>query len=238
MTYAETAKLLREDLKLVHRPIGLAFLKEPPQGIRHYAEAVPAACAFWKAAERALFYATGEDHYHCPIGAITQGFDLPNEVMQSALALIEQMGKLGYFHEAEARHVPSVQKEHRVIVYGPLEEFANLTADLVLLIVTPFQAMLVSEATGGAAWEGGMLSAILGRPACAVIPSALNRNAAASSYACMGARMFAGIGEQELLQAVPAAVLPRLAEQLAKILAANAALKGYYAAKKAQFAEV
>ncbi len=238
MSNAEIAKLLREDLKLAHIPIGMAFLKDPPQGIKHYAEAVPTACTCWKAAERALFYATAEDHYNCPIGAITQGFKLPDEVMRNALALIEQMGKLDYFREAEARNVPTVRKEHRVIAYGPLEDFERLVPDLVLLIVTPFQAMLVSEATGGAAWEGGTPSAILGRPACAVIPSALNRNVAASSYACMGARTFAGIGEQELLQAVPSAVLPRLAEQLPKILAANAAMKEYYAAKKAQFAQV
>ncbi len=238
MSYTEIAELLKEGLKLAHHPIGMAFLKEPPQGIRHYPEAVPSACTFWKAAERSLFYATAEDHYHCPIGAITQGFNLPNEVMQRALALIGQMGKLDYFHEAEAGNVPRVENEHRVIVYGPLVDFEGLAADLVLLIVTPFQAMLVSEATGGAAWEGGTPSAILGRPACAVIPSALNRNAAASSYACVGARMFAGIGEQELLQAVPAAVLPRLIERLPKILAANAAMKEYYAAKKTQFAQV
>ncbi len=237
MPYSDIVRLLKEDLKLAHTPIGMAFRKEPPPGMRRYAEAVPTACTFWKAAERALFYATAEDHYNCPIGAITLGFDIPDAVMQSALALIGQMGKLDYFHEAEVGNVPAVPKGHQVIVYGPLQEFEGLGADLALLIVTPWQAMLVSEATGGAAWEGGTPAAILGRPACAVIPSALHRNAAAS-YACMGARTFAGIGEQELLQVVPEAVLPRLAEQLPKILAANAAMKEYYAAKKAQFAQV
>lgn len=238
MPYGEIVKLLREDLKLAHAPIGMAFLKNPPQGVKRYAESVPTACAFWKAAEHALFYAAAEDHFNCPIGAITQGFSIPSEVMQNALALIREMGKLGYFREAEVRNVPTVQKEHHVIVYGPLADFESFAADLALLIATPFQAMLVTEATGGAAWEGGGPAAILGRPACAVIPSALNRNAAASSFACMGARTFAGIGEDELLQAVPAAVLPRLAEQLPKILAANAAMKAYYAAQKARFAQV
>ncbi len=238
MSYGEMVRLLKEELKLTHVPVGMAFVKDPPQGIPRYAEAVPTACSFWKAAERALFYATAEDHYNCPIGAITQGFSIPSEVMQNALALIGQMGKLEYFREAEVRNVPTVQKEHRAIVYGPLEDFESLAADLALLIASPFQAMLISEATGGAAWEGGTPAAILGRPACAVIPSALKENAVASSYACMGARTFAGIGEGELIQAIPAAVLPRLADQLPKILAANAAMKEYYAERKARFAQV
>ncbi|MDE3178251.1 MAG: DUF169 domain-containing protein, partial [Acidobacteriota bacterium] len=154
MNYQTISAALTESLGLAHPPIGLAFLEKAPAGVPHYAKAVPAACAFWKAAETSLFYATAEDHYNCPIGAITQGFNPPAEVMQQGMALIGEMGKLRYFDAAEVENMPTVKKPHGVIAYGPLGAFGALSPDLALVFVTPFQAMLLSEAVGAAAWRG------------------------------------------------------------------------------------
>lgn len=238
----QTAKILKESLGLATPPIGLAFLKEPPAGVPRYQRAVPAACAFWKAAQTALFYATAEDHYNCPIGAVTQGFEPPAPVMEQAMQLIGQMGQLDYFDAAEVSHIPSVEKPHQVAVYGPLDAFDSLKGaapDVALILCSPFQAMLLFEATGGAAWQGTeKASHIFGRPACAAIPAALKESNTTSSLGCMGARTFAGIGESEMMVVVPLNAITALSEKSLKILGANAEMRNYYKGRKAEFAVV
>ncbi len=235
MPYAALLKSLVKDLKLAHIPIGIAYLEDPPQGVPHYSEAVPTACSFWKAAESSMFFATAEDHYNCPIGAITQGFNLPGPVQDEAMSLIGKMGKLSYFEAAEAGNVPSVKKAHQVVVYGPLGGFGIIPVDLALLIATPYQAMLISEASGAVAWKGAAPTAALGRPACAVLPAALASSSAALSVGCMGARTFGGIGESEMLFAIPGTALANLESHLPILMGANVAMKEYYDAKRAQF---
>lgn len=239
MNCAHIAKLLSERLNLKRPPIGLAFLSEPPAGVKPYPEPVPTACTFWKAAEKSLFYTTGEDHFNCPIGAITQGFNPPQEVMQQGMALIGQMGKIRYFDPAEVEHVPTVKKPHQVIVYGPLKDFQTITPDVAMVICSPFQAMLLSEAVGAVAWQGTDNAAhLFGRPACAVIPSAMQDNATSASVGCMGARTFAEIGEDQLLVAIPAARLEDAERQLDVIAGANDEMRAFYANHKSRFAAV
>jgi uncharacterized protein (DUF169 family) len=225
-------------LKLSHAPVGIAFLDEAPGGVKHYEEAVPSACTFWKAAERELFYTTASDHYNCPIGAITQGFQIPQPVSANAMELIGMMGKISYLEAAEASHVPTVEKKHKVIVYGPLKEFGEIQPDVVLLVATPLQAMMISEASGVASWGTGHESRTLGRPACAVIPSSLKSNDTTISMACMGARTFAGIKDEEVLISIPARALVELQNRLPVILEANVDMKKFYDTHKGNFAPV
>jgi uncharacterized protein (DUF169 family) len=238
LVYEKFVDSLSRKLKLDHTPIAIAFLEAPPPGIRHYEDAVPSACTFWKAAESRLFYTTAEDHYNCPIGAITQGFPIPQPVADNARSLVEMMGKISYLDAAEAANVPVVEKQHKVVVYGPLEDFGEIQPDVVLLICTPFQAMKVSEAGGIAAWGTGERSRTLGRPACAAIPSSLKSGATTISMACMGARTFAAIREEELLVAIPASALARLQSHLPLILDANLSMKQFYETHKSNFAAV
>jgi len=233
--YARFAKNMREGMGLARPPLGIAFLDEPPQGVPRIAQSTPSACAFWKAAESALFYATAEDHYNCPIGAITQGFDLPPAVMQQGMELIGRMGIIQYFAASEVEHVPKVTKSHRVVVYGPLERFKSFSPDLALLVCSPYQAMLLSEVAGAAAWRGREGAHIFGRPACAVIPKALGEGALAASLGCKGARTFAGIEENELIVAIPGNRLQEAEVRLSAILSANAEMQRYYDGRKAQF---
>jgi uncharacterized protein (DUF169 family) len=236
LAYTELANNLVEKLKLSHTPIGIAFLNEVPAGVKRYQEAVPSACTFWKAAERELFYTTAPDHYNCPIGAITQGFQIPQPVSDNAMELIGMMGKISYLEAAEASNVPTVEKKHTVIVYGPLKDFGEIQPDVTLLIATPFQAMMISEASGLASWGTEHESRTLGRPACAVIPSSLKSNDTTISLACMGARTFAGIMDQELLISIPARALSELQNRLPVILDANVGMKKFYDTQKGNFA--
>jgi uncharacterized protein (DUF169 family) len=235
LAYRDFADQLAQKLKLNHAPIGIAFLEETPSGVKHYEEAVPSACTFWKAAERELFYATASDHYNCPIGAITQGFRIPQPVSENAMSLIEMMGKISYLEAAEASNVPVVQKKHKVIVYGPLKDFGEIQPDVVLLISTPLQAMMVSEASGVVAWGTGHESRTLGRPACAVIPSSLMSNDTTVSMACMGSRTFADIKEEEVLISIPAGALAEVRSRLPFILDANTSMKKFYETHKGNF---
>lgn len=235
MNYRLLADSLVRDLRLKRAPIGIAFHKSPPAGVARYTDAVPSACAFWKAAETRLFYTTAEDHYNCPIGAITQGFPIPQPVGEKAMSLIEQMGKIAYFEAAEAQNVPKVEKDHSVAVYGALSEFSEFQPDLVLFVATPYQAMLISEMTGSVEWSAQATGRVHGRPACAVIPSALSAGASSVSVGCTGARTFAEIRENEMLVAVPAPRLPALAERLPIILRANASMKDYYREQASRF---
>jgi uncharacterized protein (DUF169 family) len=236
MDCARIANALLEGLHLAHPPIGMAFLDEPPAGVPRYSQAAPSACTFWKAAQNSLFYATAEDHYNCPIGAVTQGFSPPPSVMEQGMALIEQMGKNRYFEAAEIGNVPKVEKPHQIIVYGPLKSFQNPWPDVVMFICTPFQAMLLSEAAGAVIWRGaGREARVYGRPACAVIPSAIQNSAASASLGCMGARTFAGIQSHELLMAIPSGHLAESEQKLSVILKANAEMKNFYEARESQF---
>lgn len=238
MAYTEFVNDLAQKLKLIHTPIGLAFLEQAPSGVKHYEAAVPSACAFWKAAERELFYATACDHYNCPIGAITQGFPIPQPVSDNAMSLIQMMGKISYLEAAEASNVPTVEKKHSVIVYGPLKDFGDIQPDVVLLIATPLQAMMVAEASGVSSWGTGHESRTLGRPACAAIPSSMKSNDTTVSMACMGARTFADIKNEEVLISIPARALIELQSRLPIILDANVSMKNFYDAHKGNFAPV
>jgi len=238
LAYRDFANQLAQKLKLKHAPIGIAFLEEAPGGVKHYEEAVPSACTFWKAAERELFYATASDHYNCPIGAITQGFPIPQPVSANAMELIGMMGKISYLEAAEASSVPVVDKKHSVIVYGPLKDFGEIQPDVILLICSPLQAMMVSEATGVASWGTGHESRTLGRPACAAIPASLKSQDTTVSMACMGARTFADIKDEEVLISIPARALAELETRLPIILDANVGMKTFYDTHKGNFTAV
>ena len=235
MAYEGLVKLLVEDLKLKRPPIGMAFLAQPPPGVMHYGEAVPSACSFWRVAQDLLFYTTPEDHYNCPIGALTQGFQLPDEVMQQATTLIESMGKLRYLQSDEVASIPLLKKGHQVVVYGPLKEFETIELEVALLIGTPYQAMILSEATEVTSWSRSLQAHVMGRPACAVIPGALAHESSQLSMACMGARTFAGLKDEELILAIPARELAALERKLSEILAANADMRSFYQEQKSRF---
>ncbi len=123
LAYREFADALAEKLK--RTPIGIVFLDEVPEGVKHYAQAVLSAYAFWKAVERELFYATASDRYNRPIGAVIQAFQIPQPVSANAVELTGMSGKISYLEAAEANNVPVVEKKHNAIVYSPLKNLAN-----------------------------------------------------------------------------------------------------------------
>ena len=234
MENQQLASLLTEHLKLDRPPVALTFVDQPPAGMPGPGAAAPSACTFWRRAERELFYATPAEHYECPIGAMTMGFELPAEEAPKAQQLVGTMVELGYFAEAEVAHLPSVQKPHGGIVYGPLERFP-LAPDAVVVQATPFQAMLLAEASGDAALRETPALATMGRPACAVVARSVNEAVSTMSLGCIGARTYVELPDDRALLVLPAEGLERTVERLPALARANEVLAGYHGQKKAKF---
>jgi uncharacterized protein (DUF169 family) len=230
MKYSHLSQALKEGLNLSHTPIAISFLPDPPTGVPHFSGIVPSACAFWRSAEERMFYAKAEDHYPCPVGAMTMGFELPAERKKEAEKLFAEMLRLQYLTEKEFPEIPSVRKPHAVGVYGPLAEF-SFSPDVLLMILFPGQAMILSEATGASAWTGPALT-LLGRPTCGAIPRVLEGKVPVTSSACIGARIYADLREEELVMVVPGDQLDELSDKLQGALEANRSLSEYHTVQK------
>ena len=116
--------------------------------------------------------------------------------------------------------LPSFDSGASGVIYGPLADFTQ-DPDVVLVWVTPQQAMLLEETVGGTRWtsEGG--GSVLGRPACGVLPRADDSGSATLSLGCAGMRTFTEIPDQYALVAIPSNQLKSIEDALDKTVEAN-----------------
>jgi len=211
--------------------IGIAFVDSPPEGVPH-AAAAPAGCGFWKqAAAGSVFYTDAADHAGCPIGLMTMGFPLSADQEKEAMGLVGQMEGLGYLAPGEAGSLPMLPGPSACIVYGPLEDLPA-DPDTVLVLASSEQMMVLGEATE-AFHLGGSGLPLHGRPACSVIPRAASTGAPAASLGCAGMRTFTAVEPGTLLFAINGADFPALADRVAALAGANAAMREFYAEKAA-----
>lgn len=234
MDRREIAERIVAGLELRSPPIALAFVESAPDGVESFQGEVPSACAFWRKAETGVFYAPVGKHLNCAIGAMTLGFELPEQVRQELMALVTKMCDLGYLSPQEPLHIPTAQKSAGGIVYGPLADLP-LEPDVVLLWLTPQQAMLYNEAIGKVQWTASAPLTIRGRPACAALPLAMSSAQSTISLGCMGMRTFTEISAEQLLVVLPGSQASELAASLGPTLAANAAMREFYEGRKAMF---
>lgn len=232
MTYEAVAADLTAHLGLDTPPVALAFLDEPPAGIPTDQAAAPSACTFWRRAEQGAFFVPAEAHFNCPIGAMVMGFDLPAAVSEELMGLVGKMSECGYVDADEAGKIPVNKKGRKGILYGPLAGFP-VAPDAVLAWLTPVQAMIWSEAAGGATWGGNAPTTVFGRPGCAAIPSALGDGRPTLSFGCAGMRTFTGIAPDRMLAAMPGTDLPAFARALAEKTGVNGAMRSFYEERKA-----
>lgn len=215
-------------------PIALTFTDTPPEGVARPDRAVPAACGFWRLAERGVFYAPAEAHHNCPIGAMVMGFPLAGQVYQELGEVVTSMCECAYLSPEEGDKIPAVQPSASGILYGPLAELPA-EPDVVLFWLTPRQAMLYNEAAGTASWNQATILST-GRPACAALPSALSGGNPTVSWGCMGMRTFTEIPDDRLLAAVPGVRIESFLVDLERVVAANATMRTHYEGKKAEVA--
>ena len=226
MDNANAAALLKSKLALELAPVALAWRDSAPQDVAVHRATKPSACSFWREAETRLFFAPAESHFNCPVGAMVFGFDLTPAVSAELSTLVGTMTRCGYVGAGEAGAIPTqAKKGAKGILYGPLATFP-VPPDAVLLWLVPAQAMIVSEATGGAAW--GNNAAVLGRPACAAIPQAIDTNRSALSLGCTGMRTFTAIAPERLLAVVPGTTLESFASDVARMSAINDGMAAFY----------
>src|SRR5439155_1295477 len=170
----------------------------------------------------------------CPVGAMTMGFELPPEQAPRAEQLVGTMIELGYFGVDEVAHLPSVKKPRGGILYGPLERFP-LAPDAIIVQASPYQAMLLAEASGSAALAETPGLAAMGRPACSALARAIESAITTLSLGCTGARTYVELPDDRALLVLPAADLKRTTERLGALLQANTTLAGYHAGQKTRF---
>jgi uncharacterized protein (DUF169 family) len=231
--YRDFASELVDRLGLDIDPIALAFADGAPAGVPTSDSVVPSACAFWRIAEREVFFAAAADHFNCPVGSMVMGFDLPQAVNEQLMATVGKMTACGYIDPAEPAKIPTNKKGAKGVVYGPLARFP-IAADAVILWLTPLQAMLWSEAAGGMAWGGKTPTTVFGRPGCAAIPTALSDRRPTLSFGCIGMRTFTGIPSDRMLAVISGGDLAAFVDALRRVKGANDAMQAAYEGHKAQ----
>src|SRR5207302_951964 len=223
-------------LKLETPPVDMALVDEPPAGVPVFEASVPSACTMWRVAEQGVSFAPSAVHGNCPVGAFVLGFDT-GEAGQEALGeAVGAMTEAGYIGPDEPAALPRLERPRAGVLYGPLAELP-MAPDVVLMWLTPAQAMVFHEASGGARWEaegkGRATRTLLGRPTCAAIPAALEGLSPTLSLGCLGMRTFTEVAGDRLMAVVPGAVLDDLVDALSAAVAANRIMAERYQAQKA-----
>jgi uncharacterized protein (DUF169 family) len=232
--YKELAASIEKGLQLETSPIGVAFLDAPPAGVAVLDAKLPSACSLWRKAEKSLFYAPAELHFNCAVGAMVMGFPLPNELMSDLNGLVTTMCNCNYIEAAEAASIPVMKGKNAGAMYGPVALFPT-EPDLMLLWLSPKQAMLYSEATGSARWmEHKDRTVALGRPACAALPAAINEKRATLSLGCMGMRTFTEIADNRLLAVLPLTIAEEFQSRFRTCIDANGEMRKFYEERKRQ----
>lgn len=224
-------------LSMDRRPVAVAFLDAPPQGIGAFAGTMPSGCSFWRlAAMGQSFYTVPSDHFNCAVGSYTHNIPLSPEREKETDETLKLMFSTGYIKPEEVPSMPRLKKTPAAILYVPLGATSvdlKTVPSAVLFACKPSAAMLLNEAATRAG-AGGAAPA-LGRPTCMALPLALERGTQ-MSLGCIGNRTYTGLGEDELYIVVAGKDLERVAAALDEIISANNALHEYAEGRRAQLA--
>jgi uncharacterized protein (DUF169 family) len=213
-------------------PVAIAFLDSPPQGLERVARADAAGCGYWKqASDGKSFYTTTDDHLNCAVGAYTHGVALTPDQGQQLQGLIGTMVELRYLKAEEVPAIPHRVAPMKIAAYAPLAT-APFEPDVVVFRGNVREIMVLSEAARAAGvFETG---AVMGRPACAMIPQAAVSGSSVASVGCIGNRVYTGLGDDELYLTVPGSSVAAVLAQVDAIASANRALEQFHRARAAE----
>jgi uncharacterized protein (DUF169 family) len=210
--YREIGSQLRHLLELENSPVAISFMDTPPPGIRKNIETVPSGCVFWIKGFKDTFYTDREDHANCNIGCFTHGFLAPDDLSLEKAPDVKLFQDTGYFPMNEFSKVPRMEKPPNYVAYGPLEE-TRFEPDVVLIVCTPQQAMLIAEAAKS--------PKLMGAPTCGAIPIAYKEGQVGVSLGCVTNRIRTGLKTSELVVTIPKKELRTFAENLKLRVDAN-----------------
>jgi uncharacterized protein (DUF169 family) len=144
------------------------------------------------------------------------------------MAFVNTMVDLSYLKMEDVPKIARRATPLRAAVYSPLT-LAPITPDVVLVRGTPRQLMLLTEAAESAGVSGA--APAMGRPTCAVLPESINAARTATSFGCVGNRVYTGAADSEAYFAIPGQHLTALEAGLATIVRANKALEQFHRAR-------
>jgi uncharacterized protein (DUF169 family) len=147
--------------------------------------------------------------------------------------LVGTMFQVGYLGTGEPANLPSVAGGPAGIVYGPLADMP-VDPDVVVMWMTPKQAMYYDEAAGTVQWDAPTPARVYGRPGCAAVAMASKGEQPALSMGCIGMRTFTEIADDRVLVAVPGNRVEALASALESTMESNRVMEAAYRAKAAE----
>ena len=220
-------------VKLAWRPVAVTFVDAAPANVEKFSGTEPSGCSFWRlAASGGVFYTVPENHFNCAVGAYTHNISLSPEREKEMEQTLRMMFELGYVTPEEVPQIPRLPKAPAAIVYAPLGQ-SPVTPDVVIFTCKPAGAMLLNEAANRAGVGSG--APALGRPTCMALPASL-QHGSILSLGCIGNRAYTGLGEEEMYVVLRGRDLAAVADALAVIGNANAALHEYAKGRREQLA--
>jgi uncharacterized protein (DUF169 family) len=218
MSYEKISKELDELLNLKGSPVAVKLVKNPEEIPENYEKMGEKKrhCEFVQDArlKNITGYATSEEHL-CKGGAGVMGLeDLPEMVASGGMYY-----KLGNFKTPEGAKetveaIPKAEEKYYASIYAPLES-ATFEPDVVVLIITPKQALRISQAYLNA--KGGRISSDYSgiQSLCAdAVAAVKERGIPNMTLGCNGSRKFAEIADEEVIIGVPPKNLADMVEAL------------------------
>lgn len=226
---AAIAASLGAALDLAQPPVAVCFTNAAPAGVRRWEGRVPAGCRFWQEAATGVFATVPGDHDMCSLGTYTHNLKATPAHEKERGEALKVFADLGYVREQDLPLIPVLAKRARYVVYGPLAEMP-LSPDVVLLLLRADQSLILSEASQQL--ENGLPPA-MGRPACAIVPQAIDTGRTALSLGCCGARAYLDVMTPDVaLYAVPGARLAAFTERVVALVRANTVLTAFHRARR------
>jgi uncharacterized protein (DUF169 family) len=223
------AQILTQALKLDRPPIAICFADQVPAGVKQFTGSVPAGCRFWQEAAAGVFATAPSQHDLCGVGIYTHNLEASPAAQKDLGDALKVFADLGYVREQDIPLIPVLNNRPQSVIYGPLSQ-VPMAPDVVLLFVNADQALILSEASQQL--DGGLPPA-MGRPACAVVPQAMNSNQTALSLGCCGARAYLDILTPGVaVYAIPGVKLEAFTERVAALAKANAVLTAFHTLRR------
>jgi len=224
------AEILEKSLGLQQPPVAVSLLEDRPEGVPVWEGSAPAGCRFWQEAVSRTFATQARHHGLCAIGIHTHNLESTPATNTDLNDTLKVFADLGYVRVEDVPQIPVLGQRPNWVVYGPLAEASSMP-DVALLFVKANQTLILSEAAQQA--ESGLPPA-MGRPACAIVPQAVNSGRSALSLGCCGARAYLDVLTDEVgLFAIPGARLEAVAERVQALAGANAVLAKFHQLRRA-----
>jgi uncharacterized protein (DUF169 family) len=228
-SFSSISEILTDSLDLTRPPIAICFSDELPVGVKTFPGTVPAGCRFWQEATNGVFATEAKQHDLCGIGVYTHNLESSPAGQKDLGDALKVFADLGYVREQDLPLIPVLERRSKFVIYGPLNSIP-VAPDVVLLFANADQTLILSEASQQV--DGGLPPA-MGRPACAVVPQALNSGRTALSLGCCGARAYLDILTPEVaLYAIPGVKLEAFVDRVAALSKANSILTMFHALRR------